>query len=117
MGLSRLAQEFAAEIKQHDWSDAPYRPDRAGHNRERDYEKSSKTPVLNSDETEVLRLNVMWVTAQVLAHAERTNFDVVEFAQACGVNTEKWAGGIQRGLRIRNGRCVKPGTWDELSDD
>jgi hypothetical protein len=83
VGLSRLAEEFAAEIKQHDWADAPYRADRAGHDRTRDQEKSSKTPVLNSDETEVLRLNVMWVTAQVLAHAERGNFDVVKFAQAC----------------------------------
>ncbi|CAM5477784.1 hypothetical protein SVIRM249S_03721 [Streptomyces viridochromogenes] len=116
MGLSRLAQEFAAEIKQHDWSDAPYRPDRAGHNRERD-DKSSKLPVLDPDETEVLRLNVMWVTAQVLAHADQTNFDVVEFAQACGVNTQKWKGGIQQGLRTRNGRYVKPGTWAELSDE
>lgn len=31
MALSRLAQEFAAEIANHDWSDAPYRTDRAGH--------------------------------------------------------------------------------------
>ena len=28
--LSRLAQEFADEIANHDWSDAPYRLDRAG---------------------------------------------------------------------------------------
>jgi hypothetical protein len=31
MGLSRPARELAAEINHHDWSDAPFRADRAGH--------------------------------------------------------------------------------------
>jgi hypothetical protein len=33
MTLSCLAREFATEIANHDWSDAPYRCDRAGHDR------------------------------------------------------------------------------------
>jgi hypothetical protein len=35
MALSRLAEAFAAEICNHDWSDAPWRADRAGHDRSR----------------------------------------------------------------------------------
>ena len=34
--LSRIAQQHADEIRQHDWSDAPWRIDRAGHSREHD---------------------------------------------------------------------------------
>ena len=34
--LSHIATAFADEISNHDWSDAPYRLDRAGHHREDD---------------------------------------------------------------------------------
>jgi len=34
--LSRRGSEFAVEITSHDWSEASYREDRAGHRRERD---------------------------------------------------------------------------------
>lgn len=85
MALSRLAAEFAAEIKLHDWSDAPWRADRAGHRREHD-SNIGVTPQLPPVETDTIRLNVMWVTAQVLAHAD-PNLDVYEFAEACGVDT------------------------------
>ncbi|GAA3081775.1 hypothetical protein GCM10017600_75110 [Streptosporangium carneum] len=34
MALGRLAREFAAEIANHDWSDATERLDRAGHKRD-----------------------------------------------------------------------------------
>jgi hypothetical protein len=80
--LSRLAQEFAVEIANHDWSDAPYRLDRAGHHREDD----SKAPasVLTLMQTDAVRTNVMWVVAQVLQHAD-PNLDLHEFAAACGV--------------------------------
>ena len=66
--LSRVAQEFADEIANHDWSDAPYRLDRAGHSREHD--SHSTTKVLSDRETDAVRTNVMWVAAQVLLHAD-----------------------------------------------
>lgn len=114
MALSRSAREFAAEILQHDWSDAPYRGDRAGHNRETDTKRSEK--VLTPEQTECVRSNVMWVTAQVLWHRD-PNFDLYEFAEACGVAVRNkdgsQDGGIRAGLRIDNqGRRAKPGTWD-----
>lgn len=65
MASSRMAREFAAEIRLQDSSDAPYRADRAGHDRERDY---TRTKFLTENETNVVRMNVMWVTAQVLGH-------------------------------------------------
>lgn len=80
--LNRLAREFAAEIASHDWSDAPYRLDRAGHQRRRDSRRTAES--LNDQETDRLRANVMWVTAQVLKHAD-PNLDLHEYAAACGV--------------------------------
>jgi hypothetical protein len=103
MALSRLAREFAAEIKNHDWSDAPYRLDRAGHKREFDGRKKSAEQ-LSPHETDRVRTNVMWVAAQVLGHTD-PNFDVYEFAEACGVNTRTpsgrpRSGGIIAGIRV-----------------
>lgn len=83
MALSRLAHEFAAEIANHDWSDATERLDRAGHRREWD-SKVSGEPPLTPKEAHRVKTNVMWVTAQVLVHAD-PNFDVHEFARLCGV--------------------------------
>ncbi|MEU4534419.1 hypothetical protein AB0G15_06100 [Streptosporangium sp. NPDC023825] len=82
MALSRLAREHAAEIANHDWSDAPYRLDRAGHQREFDSNKSSEQ--LTPEEARCMEVNVMWVTTQVLAHAN-SNFNIVEFARLCGI--------------------------------
>jgi hypothetical protein len=82
MKLSRLAREFAAEIRSHDWSDAPYRLDRAGHQRRTDSRRTEKQ--LNSKETDCVRTNVMFMTAQVLKHLD-PNLDVHEYAAACGV--------------------------------
>jgi hypothetical protein len=100
MTLSRIAQEFAAEIRQHDWSDAPWRLDRAGHDRSTDTNRGDKT--LSDEETAAVRTNAMWVVAQVLGHAD-PNFDVYEFAEACGVNTLTRSGRrngfIEAGLR------------------
>lgn len=79
--LSRRAREFAAEISSHDWSDAPYRLDRAGHDRRID---RTEGPELSRVETDRVRTNVMWVVAQVLKH-EDPNLDLWEFAAACGV--------------------------------
>jgi len=80
--LSRLAREFAAEISSHDWSDAPYRLDRAGHDRRTDSRASDR--VLSVEDTDSVRTNVAWVVAQVLKH-EDPNLDLWEFASACGV--------------------------------
>lgn len=104
MALSRLAQEFAAEIRRHDWSDAPYRMDRAGH-QNADDKRSAKQ--LETHETHSIRTNVMWVAAQVLAHAD-PNFDTHEFATACGVVLPP--GIIEAGLRKIDGHYCRPGT-------
>jgi hypothetical protein len=106
MALSRLAREFAAEIKNHDWSDAPYRRDRAGHRREHDHGWEDK-PHLSEFETECVRTNVMWVAAQVLNYSD-PNLDVYEFAEACGINTmtangRRRSGHIGHGLRYNRG--------------
>ena len=106
MVLSSRAAHFAAEIAAHDWSDAPWRVDRAGHRRDAD----SKAPntVLDDKETDRVRTNVMWVTAQVFAHEDPT-FDVHEYAAACGVSPSMRlrsdgspSGGITAGLRTLN---------------
>lgn len=113
MALSRQAQQFADEIRNHDWSDAPFRADRAGHQREHDTNRGPTQ--LSAAETDNIRMNVMWVTAQVLAYND-PNFDVYEFAEACGVKTTtppgRRDGGILAGLRQRDGRYARPGTWD-----
>ncbi|MFD3523857.1 hypothetical protein [Streptomyces sp. NPDC058653] len=112
MALSRIAREHAAEIANHDWSDAPFRADRAGHDRRIDGHRGD---VLAESETDTVRMNVMWVTAQVLGYRD-PNFDVYEFAEACGVNINtrsgRLNGSIEAGVRIHEGRYARPGTWD-----
>jgi hypothetical protein len=78
--------------------------------------------VLTSEETDRIRTNVMWVTAQVLGYND-PNFQVYEFAEACGVNTKtrrgESDGGIESGLRREHqpgGRYQRPGTH-EFDDD
>lgn len=111
--LSRLAREFAAEIRQHDWSDAPWRIDRAGHDRQIDTKAGDEQ--LSPRETDNVRLNVAWVTAQVLGHAD-PNLNITEFADACGVLEDR-AGILKAGLRAWNGRYAKPGTYDYDEDN
>lgn len=113
--LNNLAREFAAEIAHHDWSDAPWRLDRAGHHRDLDTRLS--TDVLTEEEADRVRTNVMWVAAQVLSHND-PNFDVHEFAVACGVprgithnKGGDRSGTIFAGLRMSGGRAVAGGTW------
>ena len=81
--LSKIAADFAHEIASHDWSDAPFRTDRAGHQRSSDGAKRTER-VLNADESERVRVNVVFVAAQVLA-SQDPNFDPWEFARAAGV--------------------------------
>lgn len=104
--LSRLAREFAAEIADHDWSDAPYRLDRAGHQRSFDSRPSPSR--LEDVETDRLRTNVAWVVGQVLAYSD-PNFDIDEFVSACGVprsithrTNGSRSGVIENGLRWRD---------------
>ncbi len=111
--LNRLATEFAAEIANHDWSDAPYRLDRAGHHRDQDSNRGKE--VLTDVEADCIRTNVMWVTAQVLKHAD-PNFDLHEFAVACGVPrryTHTKSGGrngtIEAGIRMVGDYVYPPG--------
>ncbi len=82
--LSRVAREFAVEIVSHDWSDAPYRLDRAGHQRDAENASKRSDKQLNAAETDCLRANVTFVTAQVLKHLD-PNLDLHEYAAACGV--------------------------------
>lgn len=105
--LSRIAREHASEIAAHDWSDAPWRLDRAGHDRQHDTNKGTKQ--LTAEETARVRTNAMWVTSQVLAYGD-PHFDVVEFARACGVQLSE--GGLRAGLRGGAGQYARPGRWD-----
>lgn len=100
MALSRLAAQFAAEIKQHDWSDAPFRADQAGHDREL---HPTTEPQLEPRQTEKVRANAAWVTAQVLAYND-PNFNEHEFFRACGLDWRRSDGsqdwGVTSGLRF-----------------
>ena len=105
MALSRLAREFAAEIRGHDWSDAPYRLDRAGHQREGDTHRSKEQ--LTVEEGNRVRANVALVVAQVLGYGD-PNLEVEEFVAACRV--ELSPGEIHYGLRFEEeGNLAAPG--------
>ncbi|MFF4491186.1 hypothetical protein ACFY0F_32775 [Streptomyces sp. NPDC001544] len=114
MALSKLAQQFADEISLQDWSDAHIRLDRAGHDRASDTKSHPNDPVLSAEQAQKVKINVMWVTAQVLGYND-PNFDVYEFAEACGINvlTSRGAknGMIDAGLRSWRGQYQRPGTW------
>lgn len=89
MALSRLAQEFADEIRNHGWSDSPFRFDRAGHDRSTDTKKGDDQ--LTPEQTETVKQNVWAVTTQVLLYRD-PNLDIYEFAEACGLDTNTAAG-------------------------
>lgn len=113
--LSRLAREFAAEIRAHEWSDAPYRIDRAGHSRSVD-NRRGQTPEHSPEETDRIRANVALVVAQVLGYAD-PNFDPWEFVEAAGVprrisrrSDGSRSGAISNGLRLNSaGGHMPPG--------
>ncbi|MFZ6990411.1 hypothetical protein ACO0E1_00840 [Curtobacterium sp. RRHDQ66] len=118
MTLSRIAAEFAAEIRNHDWSDAPYRLDRAGHDRSNDSRRAADVEQLDAAEAAAVRINVVWVTAQVLLHAD-PNLSLLEFSEACGVERSflyrkdgKPNGGLMAGIRQVDGQIARPGSWD-----
>jgi len=113
MALSRLVREFADEINGHDWSDAPYRCDRAGHKRLA--APHSTSGVLTESATDIVLWNVVVVTAQVLMYSD-PNLDLVEFAIACGLpqdmagTSEDPDGFLLYGIRRdATGQVARPG--------
>lgn len=119
--LSTLAQAFANEIRNHDWSDSPYRLDRAGHRRDHDRKPSEKQ--LDPRETDRVRMNVMWVTAQVLL-GQDANLNLLEYAEQCGVPTyltrgrsgeRAESGALRNGLRLMHASIPGPATYPTFS--
>ncbi|WP_125100770.1 hypothetical protein [Leucobacter chromiireducens] len=95
--LSTMAQRLADEIKEQDWSDAHSRLDGSRHSRTRDRKGGAQ---LSDEETDRIRMNVIWVTGQALADDD-PNFDIRAFAEAAGASSGMlWRkdGGPNRGL-------------------
>jgi len=116
MALSELAQQFADEIRMHDWSDAPYIRHEAGHKRD----PNSTSGRLDSDETNRVRTNVMWVVAHVLI-CNDPKVNLYEFAEACDVGIrrprdDKISKSIENGLRRDHGCLHRPGTREPDPD-
>ena len=102
MALSHMAARLAAEIHDHDWSDAHSRLDGSRHNRKLDHTGTDQLPPAKA---ESIRLNVVWVVGQALAE-EDPNFSIREFAKAAGVTDDflltrrrNENGGIEAGIR------------------
>ncbi|MCR5977479.1 hypothetical protein GDN83_06950 [Gordonia jinghuaiqii] len=117
MTLSFLAAHMAAEINAHDWSDAPYRFDRAGHRREKDTPSRRSGLALTADETQLVKANAAMVAAQVIGYLEGESFDPHEFALMAGVSREirltargQRSGSIDAALRKDNGCFDTPGS-------
>lgn len=116
--LSTLAQSLADEIRAQDWSDAHSRADGARHDRHQDRTKAEQ---LDEDQTENVRVNVMWVVAQALSDHD-PNFDVHAFAEAAGVHRDfrlrrdgTLSGGIPAGIRrTPDGATFTPSQLSEL---
>lgn len=88
MALSALAAEMAAGIAAFPWEQV-------------------RMPPLSEGEAESVRLNVMWVTAQVLGYND-PNLDLLEFARACGCTRSRKF--IESGVRrAPGGGYVTPG--------
>lgn len=122
--LPRIVREFAGEIAHHDWSDAPFRCDRAGHMRSVD--RKLVRSQLDETETAAVKLNVAWVVAQVLGlnGLLRDEDDVYEFMEQCGVETRTPTTGRARsghiiyGLRrYQNGEFMPPYGMSVPGDD
>lgn len=98
MALSNIATKFAHEIRNQYWNDAPFRADKAGHQPEFDSPRN-RADDLSESEAESIRINVVWVVAQVLK-SEDPNLDLLKFAEACGASPEYLKPGImQYGVR------------------
>jgi hypothetical protein len=117
MTLSPLAAHFGAEINAHDWRDAPFRFDRAGHRWETDTHRG--TEVLPPDQVDCVKANVAAVVAQVLGYTEgASSFDPHEFFLYAGVARDirltrggRQSGAVTASLRINMGpRYDTPGS-------
>lgn len=104
--LSTIAQRLADEIRGQDWSDAHSRADGARHDRGVDRKGGEQ---LDPDETEVVRMNVIWVVGQALAEDD-PNFSIRAFAEAAGARHD-WLfnkdGGPNRGVEAGLRRTVR----------
>lgn len=116
MNLSSLAAHFAAEINAHEWSDSPFRFDRAGHRRDHDGHKRT-AHTLEERQTDLVKANVAMVVAQVLGYVEGENFDAHEFVYYAGVARDirlnsrgQRSGGIDAALRTQDGSYDTPGS-------
>lgn len=117
MTLSPLAADFAAEINAHEWSDATFRFDRAGHRRENDTHSGPDTP-LSHGQVDYVKANVAAVVAQVLGYTEgASSFDPHEFFLYAGVargfrltRNGRPSGTVTAGLRIEGSRYDTPGS-------
>lgn len=89
--MPSVAAEMAREIADHYWADAPYRLDRAGHQRDGSQE-------LTAEEAARVRDNVVLVTVSALRCAY-PGIDDAAYARACGAGLLE--GTILHGRRIR----------------
>lgn len=107
--LSTIAQRLADEIRAQDWSDAHTRGDGARHDRLID---GTRTDQLDPKSTNLVLMNVVWVTGQALAEDD-PHFNIRAYAKACGVSDD-WlltrrgepSGVIEAGIRPRRSRVV-----------
>lgn len=120
MALSGRARDMAAEIRLHDWSDAHSRLDRAGHQHDND-SPSKRQRQLTPEETDYVRMNVVWVTGQALLYEDPT-LNFAEYAEACGVSGRllrnkdgAYSGALWSGIRLEptpTGEVThRPGTY------
>ena len=82
--MNPLARSLADEIANHDWSDAPWRIDRAGHQFDDDPPSKRARRRLTPHEASWVRTNVMLVTAQALLQVD-PSVDLYEYAEACAI--------------------------------
>ena len=121
--LTARERHLAAEIRAHDWSEAPYRATGTAHAPSGDGNGSdggspgSAAPRLSPEEAERVRVNVMWVVAQCLGY-EDPEFNPDAFAEAAGVTRDYRCtpfGGrsaiVREGLRVgTDGSYDTPGS-------
>lgn len=113
--LTARERQLAAEIRAHDWSEAPYRATGTAHAPSSDGSDGgsggSAAPRLSEQEAERVRVNVMWVVAQCLGY-EDPEFNPDVFASAAGVTRDYLCtpfGGpsaiVREGLRVGADGC------------
>ena len=125
--LTARERHLAAEIRAHDWSEAPYRATGTAHaptgdgsgsgSGSGDGSPGSAAPRLSQEEAERVRVNVMWVVAQCLGY-EDPEFNPDAFAEAAGITRDYRCtpfGGpsaiVREGLRVgTDGSYDTPGS-------